>query len=176
MSEVRQTATGLGARGLGLGAWGGASPPSRPPPLWGGGERRAWVAGRLVGCRVCNPLGIGAISRVLPSTTTNPWGLGLGGRGGTGGASPPSRPPPLSCISQKPRQRGRLPAPGSLPSEEGTSLHVVRTFTWEPRPETGLDCLVCAIFGGRGGTGGASPPSRPPPLSPAPPLLRKKYF
>ena len=33
-----------------------------------------------------------------------------------------------------------------LPSEEGTSYKVSRTFTWKPRPETGRDCVIRAIF------------------------------
>ena len=33
-----------------------------------------------------------------------------------------------------------------LPSEEGTTFKVLRTFTWKPRPESGRDCLTCAIF------------------------------
>ena len=32
------------------------------------------------------------------------------------------------------------------PSEEGTTSRVWRTFTWEPRPEFGLDCLICSKF------------------------------
>ena len=31
-----------------------------------------------------------------------------------------------------------------LPGEEGTTQKVLRTCTWEPRPEFGLDCLTCA--------------------------------
>ena len=34
----------------------------------------------------------------------------------------------------------------SLPSEEGRTQTVLTTFTWKPGPESGLDCLVCAIF------------------------------
>jgi len=30
-----------------------------------------------------------------------------------------------------------------LPSEEGTTQNVLKNFTSKPRPETGLDCLVC---------------------------------
>ena len=33
-----------------------------------------------------------------------------------------------------------------LPSEEGTTLNVSRTFTSKPRPEHVFDCLICAIF------------------------------
>ena len=33
-----------------------------------------------------------------------------------------------------------------LPSEEGTPQNVLKTCAIEPRPESGLDCLVCAIF------------------------------
>ena len=33
-----------------------------------------------------------------------------------------------------------------LSSEEGATLNVLRTFTSEPRPESGLYCLMCAIF------------------------------
>ena len=32
------------------------------------------------------------------------------------------------------------------PSEKGTTGKVLRTFTREPRPESGLDCLIGAIF------------------------------
>ena len=32
-----------------------------------------------------------------------------------------------------------------LPSENGTTQQVSRTFTWKLRPESGLDCLVWAI-------------------------------
>ena len=50
--------------------------------------------------------------------------------------------------------RVRRPAPvrlpcvwsGPLPSEEATTQEVVRTFTSRTRPESGLDCLICAIF------------------------------
>jgi len=43
---------------------------------------------------------------------------------------------------------GREDRLGALdrPSEEGPSLKVVRAFTWTPRPESGLDCLMCAMF------------------------------
>ena len=34
-----------------------------------------------------------------------------------------------------------------LPSEQGTIEKVLSTFTREPRPESGLDCLICATFG-----------------------------
>jgi len=33
-----------------------------------------------------------------------------------------------------------------LSSEEGTRLNVFWTFTSKPRPESGLDCLMCAKF------------------------------
>jgi len=33
-----------------------------------------------------------------------------------------------------------------LPSEEGRTLNVFRTFASMPRPEYGLDCLICATF------------------------------
>ena len=33
-----------------------------------------------------------------------------------------------------------------LPSKEGTTEHVLRTFTCTPGPESGLDCLMFAIF------------------------------
>ena len=33
-----------------------------------------------------------------------------------------------------------------LPSKEGATSNVMWTFTWKPRPESGLDCLVCAKF------------------------------
>ena len=36
--------------------------------------------------------------------------------------------------------------PRALPSKEATTWHAWRTFTWKPRPEPGLDCLVCAVF------------------------------
>ena len=39
-----------------------------------------------------------------------------------------------------------LYVPYSLPSEEGTPCTVFRTLTQEPEPESGLDCLACAIF------------------------------
>ena len=42
-----------------------------------------------------------------------------------------------------PRRANR---PDPDPSEEGTPANVSTTFTWKPRPECGLDCLVCAIF------------------------------
>jgi len=31
-------------------------------------------------------------------------------------------------------------------SEEGTTWKVLRTFALRPRPESSLDCLICAIF------------------------------
>jgi len=34
----------------------------------------------------------------------------------------------------------------SLPSEDGTPGRVLRDFAWKARPESGLDCLICAIF------------------------------
>ena len=40
-----------------------------------------------------------------------------------------------------------------LPSEKGTTLNVLRTFPAKPRPESGLDCLMCATFA-RSGAGG----------------------
>ena len=36
--------------------------------------------------------------------------------------------------------------PSPLLSEEGTALKVLRACTWMPRPELGLDCLVCSEF------------------------------
>jgi hypothetical protein len=30
-------------------------------------------------------------------------------------------------------------------SKEETTESVLRTFAWKPRPEYGVDCLVCAI-------------------------------
>ena len=30
--------------------------------------------------------------------------------------------------------------------QRGNTLHKLKTFTWNPRPESGLDCLTCAIF------------------------------
>ena len=40
------------------------------------------------------------------------------------------------------RIRPRLP----LPSEEGTTQKLLRTSVWKPRPESGLVCLIRAIF------------------------------
>ena len=39
------------------------------------------------------------------------------------------------------RRRG-----GPLPSDEGTPVNVLRTFTGTPRPESGVDCLIRAIL------------------------------
>ena len=36
-----------------------------------------------------------------------------------------------------------------LPSEEGTTRKILRVFTCKPRAESGLDCLVCAMFARR---------------------------
>ena len=33
-----------------------------------------------------------------------------------------------------------------LPREGRTTSMMLKTFTWEPRPEYGLDCLTCAMF------------------------------
>jgi len=35
---------------------------------------------------------------------------------------------------------------GPFPSEEGTTYKLLMTFTIEPRPDSGLDCLICAEF------------------------------
>ena len=42
--------------------------------------------------------------------------------------------------------RGRAGVPTRLSNEEGTPLKDLRAFTRKPRPESGLDCLTCAIF------------------------------
>ena len=36
-------------------------------------------------------------------------------------------------------------AAGSLLSEEGAAYKVLRTLAQNPRPESGLDCLICAM-------------------------------
>ena len=33
-----------------------------------------------------------------------------------------------------------------VPSKRGTAWKVLRTFAWKPRPESGRDCLICAMF------------------------------
>ena len=40
---------------------------------------------------------------------------------------------------------------GPLMSEEETNYKVSRTFAWKPRPESGLDCRMCAMFARRVG-------------------------
>ena len=40
----------------------------------------------------------------------------------------------------------RVEMHGPLPREERTLQKFLRTFTWKPGPESGLDCLICAIF------------------------------
>ena len=35
---------------------------------------------------------------------------------------------------------------GNAPEREGNNLQYLRPFSWKPRPESGLDCLMCAIF------------------------------
>ena len=42
---------------------------------------------------------------------------------------------------------------GPLPSEEGTTPNVLGIFTESPEPESGLDCLVCAMLARQRGTG-----------------------
>ena len=37
-------------------------------------------------------------------------------------------------------------ASSSARRQKGTMKTVSRTFTWRPRPESGFDCLVCAMF------------------------------
>jgi len=60
-----------------------------------------------------------------------------------------------------------------LPSEEGTTEHVLTTLTRKPRPESGLGFLICAMFArqreqsghrGREASGGRRS-NAPPPLA-----------
>ena len=41
---------------------------------------------------------------------------------------------------------GGVESSGPHPSKEGTTRQILRNFTWKPTAESGLDCLVCAIF------------------------------
>ena len=43
----------------------------------------------------------------------------------------------------RPHHRG---TPLLLSREKGTTLLVLRAFTWKPMPESGRDCLMCAVF------------------------------
>ena len=45
-------------------------------------------------------------------------------------------------LSVSPSRRIHPPAP----SKEETNPKLSRNFTLKPRPESGLDCLICAIF------------------------------
>ena len=60
------------------------------------------------------------------------------------------RPGNLLCLEQsRPQAQGgvrnvRLPLP--FPSEEGTHQNVLGSFAGKPRLESGLGCLICAIF------------------------------
>ena len=62
----------------------------------------------------------------------------------------PLRPHPEYCRANSYPLSPSRPGPGPhtvyLPSEEGSPQEVIRTFTSSPRPESGLDCLMCAIF------------------------------
>jgi hypothetical protein len=50
------------------------------------------------------------------------------------------------------------PTPRPLPNEEGASWN----FAWKPRPDSGLDCLMCSKFSG-GRQGYLSCKDLPPP-------------
>ena len=45
---------------------------------------------------------------------------------------------------------------GGLSSEKGTPLKVLRTLSCTPGPNSGIDCLICAIHGSGPPQGGAS--------------------
>ena len=78
------------------------------------------------------------------------WRMGRAWRGWLQRTTPSSAPtPPTSgSVCNRNLQSFRFWQP--LPSEEGTTQQhrntILRTFTRKPRPESGLDCLTCAIF------------------------------
>ena len=72
---------------------------------------------------------------------------------------PPTRPPNRNicivlphpsfchthvCTRESPETEPLCPVP--FPSQEGTTYHVLMASTRRSRPDSGLDCLVCAIF------------------------------
>ena len=53
-----------------------------------------------------------------------------------------------AAVAHALQRRERRPNTGRCaprPSEEGTTGNILRTFTWNSRPESGLDSLICAF-------------------------------